>query len=348
MDEKRLYIKEGPSKDYIDMDYIIKQKYDFSKLVGGRGIGKTYGVLKYLKENNIKFVFMRNTTSQVETISVPELSPWKKLNEDLGWSVTTKKLSKYISGFYESDEEGKLTGEPFAYVCALSTIANVRGFDASDATVLVWDEFIPEKHERKIRNMDTAYFNAIETINRNRELVGNPPIQCISLSNSNNLANPIFLALGLVKILVKLKKKGRMIYTNRGKGLLIIMFEDSPISEAKRDTALYKLTAGTEFAKMSLDNEFTSDVVGRVKSMPIKEYKPLCKFGDLCIYEHKHREELYCTMYKTGNLDEYNALGKADGQRFARNYRWIWDYYMTEDIIFEEYLCEILLQDAFH
>ena len=348
MEESKLYIQDGQSKGYIDIGYIFKQGYPFSMLVGGRGIGKTYGALKYLKQNGIKFIFMRNTTSQVETLSVPELSPWTSLNNDMGWSVTVKKISKYVSGFYETDEEGKPVGEAIGLVVALSTIANIRGFDAQDCKYFIWDEFIPEKHERKLKNMDTAYFNAVETINRNRELKGKPPLQCISLSNSNNLANPIFLALGIVKILVKLKKQERMIYENRERGLSIIMFEDSPISEQKKDSALYKLTAGSDFAKMALENEFAEDVIGRVKSMPLKEYTPLCKYGDLCIYEHKRRDELYCTMHKSGRMDEYNAISKADKMRFIRNYKWVFDYYMTEDIIFEEYLCEILLQDAFN
>lgn len=348
MDETKLYIKEGPSTGYLDMEYIMEQKYPFTFVVGGRGIGKTYTSMKMLRELSIKFILMRRTQTQADMICEPEFSPWKRLNADLGWSITAKKLTKYNAGFYESDEDGKPLGLPVGYTCALSTLSNIRGFDASDVDVLLWDEFIAEKHERKMKNEALAFFNAVETINRNRELQGHPPIQCISLANSNNLANPIFLTLGIVKILVKLKKQGRMTYANKERGLLIVMLDDSPISKLKEDTALYRLTAGSEYAKMALGNEFTDDVVGRVKSMPIKEYKPICKYGDLCIYEHKSREELYCTMHKTGKLDEYNALGKADKLRFVRNYRWVWDYYMTEDIVFEEYLCEILLQDAFN
>ena len=45
---------------------------------------------------------------------------------------------------------------------ALSTVSNLRGFDMSDCTLLIYDEFIPEPHERPLKNEAAALFNAYE------------------------------------------------------------------------------------------------------------------------------------------------------------------------------------------
>ena len=91
---------------------------------------------------------------------------------------------------------------------ALSTISNVRGFDATDRDVLIYDEFIPERHERPIKDEATAFFNAIETIQRNRELEGKDPLTVLCLANANELANPLFIELKLVKRAMALIRKG--------------------------------------------------------------------------------------------------------------------------------------------
>ena len=53
-----IYTKEG----YIDFDALLKEDNSIYKfIVGGRGIGKTFGILKYMIEHHIKFIFMRRT-----------------------------------------------------------------------------------------------------------------------------------------------------------------------------------------------------------------------------------------------------------------------------------------------
>lgn len=187
----KLYLDSG----YVNIKGIIDLGLPFNFVVGGRGTGKTYTALETVKEEDIKFMFMRRTQAQAELINKPDFSPFKSLNVDKGWNVITKPLTKYNAGFYESCE-GEAVGAPIGYTCALSTISNVRGFDAQDVKILVYDEFIPERHERPIKNEGAALLNAYETINRNRELKGHRPLQLLCLANSNDLSNPIFMELG--------------------------------------------------------------------------------------------------------------------------------------------------------
>lgn len=333
----KLYDENG----YVNIKGIVNLRLPFNFVVGGRGTGKTYSALKTVKEEDIKFMFMRRTQSQAELINKPDFSPFKSLNTDNGWNVVTRPITKYNAGFYDtSKEESK--NVPIGYTCALSTISNVRGFDAQDVKILVYDEFIPERHERPIKNEGSALLNAYETINRNRELKGHQPLQLLCLANSNDLSNPIFLELGLVKKAERMQRKGQEIYIDRNRGIGIFMLSGSPISNKKRNTALYKVTRGSEFERMSLDNTFLNVDYNNVVVRPLIEYKPLVSVGEVCIYSHKNTGKLYVSTHVSGSPIRFSC-GEHDLERFRKLYSWIWVEYMQNNVEFEEILCEILL-----
>lgn len=333
----KLYLDSG----YVNIRGIIELGLPFNFVVGGRGTGKTYTALKTVKEDDIKFFFMRRTQAQADLINKPEFSPFKALNTDEGWNVTTRPISKYNAAFYNISED-QPEGAPIGFTGALSTMSNVRGFDAQEVKLLIYDEFIPERHERPIKNEGSALLNAYETINRNRELKGKPPLQLLCLANANDLSNPIFLELGLVKKAEQMKKKGREYSIDKKRGIGIFMLSESPISSRKRNTALYKLTKGSEFEKMSIENDFAQRDYTNVVVRPLIEYKPVVAVGELCIYSHKNNGKLYVSTHKTGTPPAYTS-GEADLARFQRVYFWIWAEYMQNNVEFEEILCEILL-----
>lgn len=340
-----IYLESG----YLNIHKILSLKLPFIFIVGGRGTGKTYGALEEVVEEKIKFMYLRRTQSQADLINKPEFSPFKSLNEDHDWKVGTGSLSKYNNAFYmQTLQDGAYvnSGQPIGYTGALSTLSNMRGFDASDVTLFIYDEFIPESHERPIKDEGSALLNAYETINRNRELKGKPPLQLLCLSNANNLANPIFMELGLVRTAEQMKRKGQEVYMNREKGILIINMEKSEISAKKSNTALYRLTQGSEFNKMSVGNQFSKEEIGRIASRPLKEYRPIVNIGEITIYEHKSNNMLYVTSHKVGNPVSF-TMGEMDKTRFRKSYCWIWDLYLDDRIEFEEYLSEILLTRAF-
>jgi len=341
-----LYQESG----YLDVRKILSLGLPFNFIVGGRATGKTYTSLEIVIEDKKKFVYMRRTQSQADLINKPEFSPFKSLNRDFEWTIGTASLSKYNAGFYEQIEEDDkqvCIGAPLGFTCALSTISNMRGFDASDVETLIYDEFIPEKHERPFKNEGSAFLNAYETINRNRELSGKKPLQCLCLANANDLANPIFMELKLVRKAEQMRRKKQEIYINKESGVGLFILDKSPISNRKKETALYRLTKGSNFEKMSINNDFSGEEIGRINSKPIVEYKPIVAVGEVCIYEHKSNRTLYVSTHKTGSPLSFGT-GDTERARFRRMYTWIWDEYMSNNIEFEEYLCEILLTKLFN
>ena len=343
----KLYLDNG----YVNMRALIEHEAPFVFCYGGRGTGKTYGTLGYCRKEEKQFMLMRRTAVQVDMLKRDDLQPFKILNKDNGWSIQSFPINQYLSAFYESElnDKGKLipTGDRYGLLAALSTFSNLRGIDAQDIEILVLDEFIPEENERPIKGEANAVFNAYETINRNRELSGRKPLKLICLANSNRIDNPIFMELKLVTLAQKLRASGREYYYDPKRKILLVDLFKSKISEEKAETALYQLTRGTEFYDMAIKNRFTNEQPSRVGSRNIKEYKAVVSVGEITIYKHKSKREYYCTKFKSGSPETFTT-GDKDLLRFQRHYLHLWQAYMRNSIVFEEYICEILFDRYFN
>lgn len=341
-----LYNQEG----YCDVPSWIESIYNFIFSTGGRGTGKTYGSLEYVIENNIKFIYLRRTQTEIDEIFTPMLSPFKSLNEDKGWAINPFKLTKSVSYFSKSHTDDKNnikpTGKPLGYLMALSVIANIRGFDASDVELIIYDEFIPETHKKRMRGEAEALLNAYETINRNRELKGKKAVKLLCLSNANELANPIYIYLNIVNKVWKMRETGQEIYADNSRGMCVITLDKSEISVKKAETALYKLAKGTPFFTMAIDNKFNQISSSTIKSMPLKEYIPFLVIGEICLYEHKSRAEIYVSEHISGKVKKFGTT-KSDRLMIKRAYNWVWIAYLNQYFIFENLMLEVLFLDYF-
>lgn len=305
---------------------------------GARGIGKTYGLLTELRKRALngqgKFILLRRQQTQADFVGKQDFSPFKPIDADNGFFTEVKRLDKFTSAFYVDEEI-------IGYVMALSTITNIRGFDGSDVEVIFYDEFIPEKHARPIKNESDALWNAYETINRNRELFGRKPLKLIGMSNANDISNEIFLSLGVVDKIDRMKRKGQNVYINNEKSLAIVDYQGAEISDKKKQTALYKLTEGSDFQKMAIENEFLNEFSSEYRVIPLQECVPLVIIGEICIYTHKSLGKFYVSMHKTGTAPEFGS-GNTERQRFKNSHFYLWQAYLTRRVIFESRLAEIL------
>ena len=323
-----------PDSGYVNIGGILCEGYPFNFICGGRGTGKTYDALRTARNKGIKFILLRRTQAQADLISKPEFSVFKPLNEDQDWNVIPERVSKYNSAFVENDVQ-------IGYTAALSTLSNMRGFDASDIQLIIYDEFIPEKHERPIKNEADALWNAYETINRNRELKGIAPVQLLCLANANDITNPVFESLNLIRIADRMQKKGTERWTDDKRGIQLIMLNRSPISRKKGQTVLYNLTEGSGFSRMSLDNSFNVDRQ-HVRPRPLSEYLPVCLIGELCIYRHKSEARLYCTTHQAGVFTRKFGSTDTDRIYYRRVFCHHWEMYIQNQIDFEDVLSEKL------
>lgn len=338
----KLYTEAG----WLDIPKLLNTNLPFLFVVGGRGTGKTYGALKEARqrsEPDHRFLLLRRTLTQIEIINKPEYSPFKAIDNTEGYHTVSKPVSKYSSAFYEGEahDDGTVTaaGLPLGYTAALSTFSNMRSQDMSDVDLIIYDEFIPQAQERPMKDEAGALWNAYETINRNRELAGRSPCQLLCLANANDLGNPIFMDLQLIRRAEKMRQKKVEWWQDPEKGIGMAILQGSPISQQKRETALYRLLNDTEYTRMALDNDFSAEERSRAGAIPLKELAPVVAVGEICVYRIK-AGGFYVSGHKSGSPPVYGS-GPKELQRFRMKYGYIWLAYMQRKITFEEYPCEI-------
>lgn len=343
-----LYLDSG----YVDWEYIYQRSNPFCFLIGGRGTGKTYGGLleavKRYRKTGEEFIFMRRTQKQLDMVTRPAYNPFRPINNKEKWSCPY--VGFYPEGlglygiydlYHQDDAKTPETGDRLGYGLALSTISNLRGFDASGVGSIIFDEIIPEEHERKIQFEGTAFLNAYETINRNRELDGIPPVKAFLLANSNALYSPILIELELVSTISKMLKKG--LYENHfeNRGISIYLLNNSLISKQKKSTALYKV-AGKNYSDMAIYNTFASLDNPYIKSENLTQYIAVGTINGLTIYRHKGLYRYYVSPHKSGNPKQY-PYTKSGIASFKREMLDLRVALYENNVYFENELCHALL-----
>ena len=328
----RIYDSSG----WINWEYIINQRAAFNMIVGPRGVGKTYGLMKYCIEHDIPFIYLRRLKTQLELCASLDGNPFNKLNADLGLSI---KPHNTRSGVVFAQGE-----KTIALGVALSTVANVRGFDYSQYNMIVFDEAVASEGERPISKEFEVFLNFYETVNRNRELLGDAPVQCFLLGNANRLTNPYFSGWHFMKTALNMIRGRQMVWKNADGSRMMIMLCNSAISNRKKETALYK-NASRGFLDMAIDNSFRTDGTN-IRSMPIREFNHIVSIGDIGIYRHKS-ERLYYVSFLTKPDNTYEAYGMGL-KMFQQDFYNLRLFYLVNKIVyFENYEAELIFRDIF-
>lgn len=323
-----LYLDNG----FIDHTLWYKDPAPFIIAMGGRGTGKTYGALCDVVAGHYgKVVYVRRNDTQLSAAKLPELNPFKRVNADIGSDLMFAPMGKNVAGIYHGvNKDGTVvaSGDPVGIGVPLSVFSNIRGIDGMDYDSIIFDEFVKEAHERPIKNEDQAFLNLYESLNRNRELppLNRKPLKCLLLANTNDLRSPILDALGLVDILDRMIKKGQEYKTIRDGVLSIYLYQDSPISKEKANTALYRVTKNADFKTMALQNRFTAANYEYVESRPLREYTPLVTIGDVTVYKHV-RERLFYVVAGIRSTEIYSTY-PVDTKAFKADY-----YYLYEALL---------------
>ena len=285
--------------------YDIRKRADklraISIIIGGRGIGKTYSALSFVLEQKKPFIYLRNTAVQMEECCSAFGNPFKRIAADTGRIISMKAEKRHYMIYDETTGEQELIG----YGAALSTFQNLRGVDLSDVVYCVFDEFIEGRS--LTFNQFQAFQGFYETVNRNRELSGEEPFKVILLSNSQTLRNDILAGYGLIEQITKMIGQDRRLLITKD---LYLELPKSDVSEAKRNTANYRLIAGTAAAREALDNEFTRDSFKNVKKQNITEYLPICIVDDgtgmLSYWKHKSVPRFYACSIPSWHCKRYD------------------------------------------
>ena len=272
------------SKGWVNWQYILDQGAAFSMVVGARGTGKTYGLMKALIDRKEPFIYLRRLKTQIDNCGKVTGNPFKRLNLDNGWNIMPYSVGGNIE-FRKDDRQGELV----AVGVALSTVATIRGIDFSEFNYIVFDEAVA--------------------------MIGEKPVQAILLGNANKLSNPYFSGWHFMKTAIKMIRGKQMVYRTADNTRLMVLLQDSPISKKKAQTAAYQ-NGSDGFISMAIDNAFRTDET-QIRSEPLKEYNHVVSVGEIGIYRHKSERKYYVSSKtQTPYYDDFGIQLKMFRQDF--------------------------------
>lgn len=317
------------------MDY-INPRYTFNFFIGGRGIGKTYSVLKYFYEEDINFLYLRYTNTELDIAVNADL--FKQYGDDISFH-------RLDDGFYSFTKNDKLCG----YGMSLSTFKNKRGVDFSDIDYIFLDEFIPEIGSRKVISyVGNVFLNMYETVNRNREFDGKYPVMLIACANSNDIANPLMIDLGLTSVAEEMIRTDNEFFHDLKRGFQLAILKSNPaFYEKKSKTALYKF-ATKDFTNMSLNNIFTYNDFSNIKDYNLKGMQPVFSIKNKWTLYKKKNDELYYIYPNVIAREIYDINDPIQKQKMLSKYLvWINSKYYKNKIRFSTYEIKNLFIDLF-
>lgn len=305
-------------------------------IIGGRGIGKTYSILKGILESNAYFMYVRRTDVELKNCCKQTNNPFTTLNSDLNRNVEiSKNEDSYI--IHEDDSIIGVGG-------SLSTFGKFRGSDFSKVEYIVFDEFINTSPFNTLKKEDELLFNMIETVQRNRELIGKKSIKVILLANSNRLDNGIIKTLKLGEQIRLMKINGIEEFKDEDRGLYLALPTGLKISKEKENTALYKLTKGTDFYDMSIGNDFVHDVFDNVEKIQNSKLIPIVRYENITFYKIKDNGYLYCS-YRNADCPFYD---KDTYKKFKYDYGYlIGEFIESKCIYYQDYNIKLIVDDLF-
>lgn len=135
-----------------------------------------------------------------------------------------------------------------------------------------------------------------------------------------------------------------MVWRSPDNSRLVILLLHSPISEKKKDTALYQ-NATSDFIEMALDNSFRTDETN-IRSEPLKEYIHIVSVGELGIYRHKSERKYYVSSTQS-DKPYYDSFG-IGLKMFQQDYYMLRVHYMvSKNVWFESFELEVIFRELF-
>lgn len=279
---------------YWDLKNFEKRIKVFNILIGGRGIGKTDSSLRYVMDQEGRFLYMRNTDAQLEKTISSAMNPFKKLNARLGYNIRFESEKDHYNIVSGGDPENDVEPNLIGYGFSLSTFDNFRGSDFSDVTWIVIDEFIQRR--RLAFDQYKAFCEMYETVNRNRELDGEEPVKVLFLSNSQQLYNDILQGFNWVGIIETMLKNNQFNYSSPD--VWICLCKDQNISDLKSKTVLYRNMPDDDVKEEFINNQFSNNDFSDIGKPKVTEYYCICSYDGMYILKHKSKPLYYITWVR--------------------------------------------------
>lgn len=255
-------------------NFIETHPQPIKSIVGGEGIGKTYGLktfcIKKFIETGKKTIFLFRYASDFENDYFEGFI--KDLPEEMQEKITFEKDCI----LYEKN--------PCIYIRILNRYINGKGRAYNDVDLLAFDEFIIPKNKRYLPDEILAFKRWVQSVFRLRK------INVILLANSLRFVNPYFEYF-------KVKKEENKDFFENEKIFVWFAKATKAFKEKAKKSDYYKVFDDEQTKRFSLDGEFYFDSQTLICSKP-ENALPMYKF------------KVEKTDYILFNCDEFCFIAK--------------------------------------
>ena len=145
---------------WLDNRHLMSFGFPFNLIIGANGCGKTFSAKRLVFKKAIykkkKFIWLRTTESMIDEL---------KSNNGKGFFVDVAPYFKRCDGKIVGDTI-YINNEYAGYVMSVSTFFNKKGRSFNDIDYIVYDEFIDEVIQKRLKNKTLAFIKALESIVR--------------------------------------------------------------------------------------------------------------------------------------------------------------------------------------
>ena len=180
---------------YWNINPILGKHGDFNLVIGQRGNGKTFGVLRHFLENYKKtkkrFVYIRRWKDDIVAYNMEQLfTPFNNVIEELFGAEFSIEYKNHK--FYLVNGAG-VKVDTIGYVMSLSESHHTKSVSYTNVSEILMDEFIRMQGEQELKNELSRFDNVLSTVIRG----GNKNVIIWLLANTVSKYSPYFLRFGI-------------------------------------------------------------------------------------------------------------------------------------------------------
>lgn len=235
---------------WYDYNEVMSHNAMLNFIIGERGVGKSYGIKKYVINKAInkkrKFIYLRRYETELKK-SINDNEFFKDIGKDNKFKDYEFKIDgdKFLYRIKGDKNKWIVIG----YAIPLSKALIYKSVPFDDVDTIIFDEFLIDTGTYKyLKNEPEKLLDFMETVGRLRD---NVHVYC--LGNSISIVNPYFDYFNLSLPYNKTIKKFQ-------EGLILVNYiKNIQYREIKKQTNFGKLIKGTKYAEYNINNNFLKD-----------------------------------------------------------------------------------------
>jgi hypothetical protein len=298
---------EGPQKikhPYYNYGKALSHNATYNFIVGGRGLGKTYGAKRlairaYLKNRDM-FVYLRR---HKEELTSRDTFFADIQHEFPDWDFRANGNTFEAAPAHTRDDR-KRPWDVMGYAIALSTAQKQKGVAFPRVKLIIFDEFILENGlVHYLPDEANVFNNFYSTVDRWQDKT-----KVLFLANAVSISNPYFLN-------YKIEVKAEDEFIKLNDGFILCHFPNSAeFAASVMETRFGKFIDKTEYAKYAVANEFADNHGELVKPKDPRarfRYNLETRMGSFSIWHNQLAGEYYAFAHQAPGQLSFTMVPEA-------------------------------------